>query len=167
MSHLKPGGFIGSLAFNRFIQEPVHVESTATATAADHETDISQPEFVYVESSILEDGSSIYGDGDGRSTRQIVKGAFLHLMRQDHIIGKVAKSLVSDVMGMRVHVDEMERCKTTVTATSDVSLRRRLSSVLFLSITLCDACRDVVFLCRVAPLCVVGGCTLDTDPAAK
>lgn len=119
VSHLKPGGFIGSLAFNRFIQEPVVVESTSTAKATD--TDIVQPEFVYVEGSILEDGSSIYGDGDGRSTRQIVKGAFLHLMRQDHIIGKVAKSLVSDVMGMRVDADEMERCKTTVTATSDVS----------------------------------------------
>lgn len=120
MSHLKPGGFIGSLAFNRFIQEPVVMDQPTTTAAAD--IDIDQPEFVYVESTILEGGSSIYGDGDGRSTRQIVKGAFLHLMRQDHIIGKVAKSLVSDVMGMRVDADEMERCKTTVTATSDVSV---------------------------------------------
>lgn len=107
------------MAFNRFIQEP----TITTRTTTDIKTDIVQPEFVYVESSILEDGSSIYGDGDGRSTRQIVKGAFLHLMRQDHIIGKVAKSLVSDVVGMRVDADEMERCKTTVTATSDVSCR--------------------------------------------
>lgn len=108
------------MAFNRFIQEPVVMDQPTTTAAAD--IDIDQPEFVYVESTILEGGSSIYGDGDGRSTRQIVKGAFLHLMRQDHIIGKVAKSLVSDVMGMRVDADEMERCKTTVTATSDVSV---------------------------------------------
>lgn len=109
------------MAFNRFIQEPVAVEKPASAASADAGLNIAQPEFVYVESTILEDGSSVYGDGDGRSTRQIIKGAFLHLMRQDHLIGKVAKSLVSDVMGMRVDADEMERCKVTVTATSDVS----------------------------------------------
>lgn len=78
-------------------------------------------DFVYIDSIILENGSSVYGGGDGRSTRKIVKEAFLHFMRQDHIIGKVARSLVSDVMGMRVHEDDMERSKTTVTATSDVS----------------------------------------------
>lgn len=74
-------------------------------------------------SVILEDGSSIYGGGDGRSTRKVVKEAFLHFMRQDHVVGKVARSLVSDVIGMRAPPDEMERSKTTVTATSDVSDR--------------------------------------------
>eukprot|EP00903_Cladosiphon_okamuranus_P019551 g17982.t1 len=69
---------------------------------------------------ILEDGSSIYGGGDGRSTRKVVKEAFLHFMRQDHVVGKVARSLVSDVIGMRAPPEEMERSKTTVTATSDV-----------------------------------------------
>lgn len=63
----------------------------------------------------------MYGGGDGRSTRKVIKEAFLHFMRQDHVVGKVARSLVSDVIGMRAPPDEMERSKTTVTATSDVS----------------------------------------------
>lgn len=52
-------------------------------------------------------------------------------MRQDHVVGKIARSLVSDVIGMRVPPDEMERSKTTVTATSDVSISsfwRKISS---------------------------------------
>lgn len=64
----------------------------------------------------------MYGGGDGRSTRKIVKEAFLHFMRQEHVVGKIARSLVSDVIGMRVPPEGMERSKTTVTATSDVSL---------------------------------------------
>ncbi|CAM9748116.1 unnamed protein product [Scytosiphon promiscuus] len=120
VSHLEPGGFVGSMAFNRFIQEvPASATTDASLETADHAAS-SSSDCVYIEGTILENGSSIYGDGDGRSTRQILKGGFLHLMRQDHVVGKIARSLVSDVMGMRVHADEMERCKTTVTATSDV-----------------------------------------------
>ncbi|CAM9459564.1 unnamed protein product [Hapterophycus canaliculatus] len=118
VSHLEPGGFVGSMAFNRFIQEvPV------TPQVADEKEAVipkKPSEYVYIDSVILEDGSSIYGGGDGRSTRKVVKDAFLHFMRQDHVVGKVARSLVSDVIGMRAHEDDMERSKTTVTATSDV-----------------------------------------------
>ncbi|CAB1109960.1 unnamed protein product [Ectocarpus sp. CCAP 1310/34] len=118
VSHLEPGGFVGSMAFQRFTQDaeaPVDVTPDVV-----RRNTINSSDFVYLDNIILENGSSVYGGGDGRSTRKIVKEAFLHFMRQDHVIGKVTRSLVSDVMGMRVHKDDMERSKTTVTATSDV-----------------------------------------------
>lgn len=103
------------------LQEAPEPSPVAAAEAESAATPTDLDNSVYIDSIILENGSSIYGGGDGRSTRKVIKEAFLHFMRQDHVVGKVARSLVSDVIGMRAHADEMERSKTTVTATSDVS----------------------------------------------
>lgn len=93
MSHLQSGGFVGSMAFNRFIKAP--------------------------SSGVDADGGYIYREGG--MFRKVWEG-FLHLLRREgSVVGEVAKSVVGDKKRKRQNKSEMERSHNTITATSDVS----------------------------------------------
>lgn len=97
MSHLQSGGFVGSMAFNRFIKAPP--------------------------SGVDADGGYIYREGG--MFRKAWEG-FLHLLRREgSVVGEVAKSVVGDKKRKRQDKSEMERSHNTITATSDVSARYR------------------------------------------
>lgn len=93
VSHLQSGGFVGSMAFNRFIKAPP--------------------------SGINADGGYIYREGGMfRKAWEV----FLHLLRREgSVVGEVAKSVVGDKKRKWQDKSEMERSNNTITATSDVS----------------------------------------------
>lgn len=94
MSHLKTGGFVGSMAFNRFMK------TSSTADDGD-------------------DGGYDYHDG-GMFRR--AWDAFLHVVRKEgSVVGEVAKSIVGDKKRKRHDTSGLERSVNTVSATCDVS----------------------------------------------
>lgn len=101
--HLEPGGFVGSMAFNRFVQEPP-LSSRAAGS-----------------SSVTENDAHRNGAG---GVVQAVKEAVLDVLRGPSVVGNVAMSLVPDVVDEQKDLTKMERSKNTVTATSDVSVVR-------------------------------------------
>lgn len=93
VSHLESGGFVGSMAFNRFIK--------ATPGAADDK------------------GAFDYHDGG--MFRRAWEG-FLHMLRKEgSVVGEVAKSVSGEKKRKRQDTSGMERSNNTITATSDVS----------------------------------------------
>ncbi|CAM9365156.1 unnamed protein product [Ectocarpus fasciculatus] len=119
---LEPGGFVGSMAFNRFIQEPPpassHTAARGTAEsspAGDEGKD--QAGSVFIEGLVVGDGGYKYG---GKGVLDLVKDAVFGMLRGDSVVGNVALSLVPDVVDGRKDLGKMECTKNTVTATSDV-----------------------------------------------
>ncbi|CAM9562536.1 unnamed protein product [Pylaiella littoralis] len=93
VSHLKTGGFVGSMAFNRFMK------TSSTPGAAD-------------------DGGYDYHDGG--MFRRAWDG-FLHVVRKEgSVVGEVAKSVVGDKKQKRQDTSGLERSVNTVSATCDV-----------------------------------------------
>lgn len=133
---LESGGFVGSMAFNRFIQEsPPGRRATAASSYSHHRSAAAaaavpasfrgedssgddQPGVSYDCDSSSASGGFEYGGGRGilGSARE----AFLNLLRGDSVVGKVAMSLVPDVVDGPQDLDRVERSTYTVTATSDV-----------------------------------------------
>lgn len=97
MSHLQSGGFVGSMAFNRFIKAPL---SNSGAAA---------------------DGGYVYKEGG--MFRKAWEGFQDLLRREGSVVGEVAKSIVGDKKLKRQDKSDMERSNNTITATSDVSER--------------------------------------------
>lgn len=94
MSHLKSGGFVGSMAFSRFIKKP-----PPTAGAAEEG-------YVYKDGGMFRKGWEAFQD---------------LLRKEGSVVGEVAKSVVVDKKRKRLDTSGLERSTTTVTATSDVS----------------------------------------------
>lgn len=123
MCRLEPGGFVGSMAFNRFIQEPPPASShtaargTADASPAGDEGK-DQAGSVFIEGLVVGDGGYKYG---GKGVLDLVKDAVFGMLRGDSVVGNVALSLVPDAVDGRKDLGKMECTKNTVTATSDVS----------------------------------------------
>lgn len=123
---LEPGGFVGSMAFNRFIQEsPVASSHTAARGTADASPaggeggdGKDQADSVFIEGLVVGDGGYKYG---GKGVLDLVKDVIFNMLRGDSVVGNVAVSLVPDVVDGRKDLGKMERTKNTVTATSDVS----------------------------------------------
>ncbi|CAM9362141.1 unnamed protein product, partial [Hapterophycus canaliculatus] len=115
---LEPGGFVGSMAFNRLIQESPLSSHAAAVPAPEREDDSrDQPESVFLDNFVIGDGEYKYG---GKGVFQVTKEAFYNVLRGDSVVGKVAMSLVPDVVEGRKDLEKMERSRNTVTATSDV-----------------------------------------------
>lgn len=93
VSHLEPGGFVGSMAFNRFMKK------TASTSRDGH--------YVYKEGGMF---------------RKAWEGILHQLRREGSVVGEVAQTVVGDGKLKRRDALEMERATSTVTATSDVSM---------------------------------------------
>lgn len=113
--YLEMGGFVGSMAFNRFIQETPRRSARKPRGARDEH----QPaEGASAGTSVAEDdafNSSVGG------MIWAAKEALLDVLRGPSVVGNVAMSLVPDVVDGQKDLSKMERSKNTVTATSDVS----------------------------------------------
>lgn len=94
VSHLKSGGFVGSMAFSRLIKKP-----PPTAGVADEG-------YVYKDGGMFRKGWEAFQD---------------LLRKEGSVVGEVAKSVVGDKKRKRLDTAGLERSTTTVTATSDVS----------------------------------------------
>lgn len=94
VSHLKTGGFVGSMAFNRFMK------TSSSPGKGD-------------------DGGYDYHDG-GMFRR--AWESFLHVVRKEgSVVGEVTKSIVGDKKRKRQDTSGLERSVNTVSATCDVS----------------------------------------------
>lgn len=113
VSHLESGGFVGSMAFNRFIK--------ATPGAAD-------------------DKKGGFDYHDGGMFRKGWEG-FLHMLRKEgSVVGEVAKSVAGGKKRKQQDTSGMERSNNTITATSDVSLLMLLLLLLdLLALHVCGA----------------------------
>lgn len=119
--HLESGGFVGSMAFNRFMQEPP-MSSRAAAYAV---TSSARRPHRAREERPPADGVSTEDDAHKTGVRGMVeaaKEALLDVLRGPSVVGNVAMSLVPDVVDGQKDLSKMERSKNTVTATSDVSV---------------------------------------------
>ncbi|CAM9494534.1 unnamed protein product [Ectocarpus sp. 13 AM-2016] len=122
---LEPGGFVGSMAFNAFIQEsPVASSHTAARGTADVSPagggpgdGKDQADSVFIEGLVVGDGGYKYG---GKGVLDLVKDVIFNMLRGDSVVGNVALSLVPDVVDGPKDLGKMECTKNTVTATSDV-----------------------------------------------
>ncbi|CAM9853634.1 unnamed protein product, partial [Ectocarpus fasciculatus] len=94
VSHLQSGGFVGSMAFNRFIKK---------TTANPHS-----------------DGDGHYIYKDGGMFRKAWQALLGQLRKQGSVVGEVTQSIVGDQKSKRQEKSALERSTTTVTATSDV-----------------------------------------------
>lgn len=150
MCRLEPGGFVGSMAFNAFIQEsPVASSHTAARGTADASPaggggsdGKDQADSVFIEGLVVGDGGYEYG---GKGVFDLVKDVIFNMLRGDSVVGNVALSLVPDVVDGPKDLGKMECTKNTVTATSDVScdsssVRRvgEFLTVFFLRLNLLD-----------------------------
>lgn len=147
MCHLEPKQFVGSMAFNRFIQaspsptparrasspsSAADAASTTTASAsaadggdsadraassAEGERAASNEEADGDELEYIDDSYVPGGGGAFGEAREVARG----LLRQDSFVGEVAKSLAAESGVVRREGAALERSLTTVTATSDVS----------------------------------------------
>ncbi|CAM9748328.1 unnamed protein product [Scytosiphon promiscuus] len=91
VSHLQSGGFVGSMAFNRFIKK-----TTPTSS----------------------DGHYVYKDGG--MFRKAWEGILNQMRREGSVVGEVSQTVVGDKKRRRQVTSALERSTTTVTATSDV-----------------------------------------------
>ncbi|CAM9451337.1 unnamed protein product, partial [Hapterophycus canaliculatus] len=91
VSHLEPGGFVGSMAFNRFIKK------TASTSSDGH--------YVYKEGGMF---------------RKAWEAILYQLRREGSVVGEVAQTVIGDGKLKRRDTSEMERSHNTTTATSDV-----------------------------------------------
>lgn len=115
---LEAGGFVGSMAFNRLIQEsPLSSHAAAVPAPEVEDDDKHRPDSVFLDSFVVGDGEYKYG---GKGVFEVTKEAFYNVLRGDSVVGKVAMSLVPDVVEGRKDLEKMERSRNTVTATSDV-----------------------------------------------
>ncbi|CAB1104988.1 unnamed protein product [Ectocarpus sp. CCAP 1310/34] len=94
VSHLQSGGFVGSMAFNRFIKK------TTSNPHADRE------------------GHYVYKDGG--MFRKAWEAILAQLRKQGSVVGEVTQSIVGDQKSKRQEKSALERSTTTVTATSDM-----------------------------------------------
>ena len=120
MCHLASGGFVGSMAFNRFIKSP---SPTSTKTKKPAE------------------GGYAYREG-GIFTQ--AWDAFLYQLRkQGSIVGEVGQTFVGDNTSRRQDKSGMERSSNTITATSDVSRPLLFNQETFLRVSpRCGVCAD-------------------------
>lgn len=135
--HLEPKQFVGSMAFNRFIQSPAPAhprnDSTSTGTGGLRATSPSkgsstsgttayrnrdEGELEYIDDSYIEDNYVPGGGGVFEEAKEVA----LDLLRRESIVGEVAKSFVVEPEAGRDREPGagMERSATTVTTTSDV-----------------------------------------------
>lgn len=115
---MESGGFVGSMAFNRFIQEPPILSRSARRPQGAR--DKHQPAGGNsAESCVAEDDAH---DKGVRGMVEAAKEAVLDVLRGPSVVGNVAMSLVPDVVDEQKDLSKMERSKNTVTATSDVSV---------------------------------------------
>lgn len=136
--HLGPKQFVGSMAFNRFIQSPApaHLRNESTSTGIDglrttdpsndstaYDTatgrDRDDDELEYIDDSYIEDNYVPGGGGVFEEAKEVA----LDLLRRESIVGEVAKSFVVEPEAGREREPGagMERSATTVTTTSNVS----------------------------------------------
>lgn len=119
---LESGGFVGSMAFNRFIQETPVPSGPASyaAQGSAFSSSVSQGGHDGSQPDIASDDRHT-PSGGGRTMAQAAKEAILDVLRGPSVVGNVAMSLVPDVVDGEKDLSKMERSKYTVTATSDVS----------------------------------------------
>lgn len=149
VGHLEQKQFVGSMAFNRFMQASASPTTTSTTVPTNSNNDSSsssadaeeqddatldddyEPGFYYTDGDddgYIVDDSSNHVPGRGGVFEE-AKEVALNVLRRDSIVGSMAQSFVADAEGDRRHgAGQMERSATTVTATTDVS-RTRLTSV--------------------------------------
>lgn len=96
VSHMKKGGFVGSMAFCRFQK---------TLSAAAHASDRSDH----------------YDYHDGGMFRSAWESVLNKLRKQGSVVGEVSQTIVGDAKLKRKDTRGFERSHSTVTATSDVS----------------------------------------------
>lgn len=118
--HLESGGFVGSMAFNRFIQEPP-IRSRSARRPRGVRGEHQQADSVSDERFVTEADANSKGVVKGAV--ETAKAVVLDMLRGPSVVGKVAMSVVPDVVDERQDLTKMERSKNTVTATSDVSAR--------------------------------------------
>ncbi|CBN78395.1 conserved unknown protein [Ectocarpus siliculosus] len=144
VGHLEQKQFVGSMAFNRFMQAsasptttsptvPTDISSTSTSSSssggdAEEQEDASiddeyEPGVYYTDDD--EDGYIVADSSDnvpgGGGVFKEAKEVALNVLRRDSIVGSMAQSFVADAEGDRRHGGgQMERSATTVTATTDV-----------------------------------------------
>lgn len=133
---LESGGFVGSMAFNRFVQEmpvPSQPASSYAAKGAEFSSpvsqggrDRSQPDMASADSYVRGIDRHTPSNG-GRTMAQAAKEAILDVLRGPSVVGNVAMSLVPDVVDGEKDLSKMERSKNTVTATSDVSTQQTVA----------------------------------------
>lgn len=130
MSHMKKGGFVGSMAFCRFQK---------TLSAAAHAADRSDH----------------YDYHDGGMFRSAWESVLNKVRKQGSVVGEVSQAIVGDAKLKRKDTRGFERSHSTVTATSDVSRpgellprvwRARLRRVLLSTVP-----RDVLSSLRLPP----------------
>lgn len=92
VSHLEPGGFVGSMAFNRFIKNTSSSSGESDASA----------------------------NREGGVLSAAWEAILYQLRREGSVVGEVAQTIVGDGKHTRIATSEMERSLNTVTATSDV-----------------------------------------------
>lgn len=97
MSHMKKGGFVGSMAFCRFQK---------TLSAAVHAAD----------------RTDAYDYHDGGMFRSAWEGLLNRVRKQGSVVGEVSQAIVGDKKLKRKDTRGFERSHSTVTATSDVSM---------------------------------------------
>lgn len=145
VGHLEQKQFVGSMAFNRFMQASASPTTTSPTVPTDTNNDSSsssssgdeeeqehasiddgyEPGVYYTDDDedgyIVDDDSSDYVPGGGGVFEE-AKEVALNVLRRDSIVGSMAQSFVADAEGDRRHGGgQMERSATTVTATTDVS----------------------------------------------
>lgn len=143
VGHLEQEQFVGSMAFNRFMQASARAfaasssavgtavgdTSPAVTTGSSNDSEkTSVPEHGeddYKNDHLDDEDSGSYtGGGGGGGVFEEAKEVALKVLRRDSIVGNMAQSLALDVdLEVDKH-DDMggtERSKTTVTATADVS----------------------------------------------
>ena len=116
---MESGGFVGSMAFNRFIQEPP-IRSRSARRPRGVRGEHQQADSVSDERFVTEADANSKGV---KGAVETAKEAVLDMLRGPSVVGKVAMSVVPDVVDERQDLTKMERSKNTVTATSDVSAR--------------------------------------------
>lgn len=137
--------FVGSMAFNRFMQAsasattafptvPADTNSSSSGNGEEQEDAAADDDYeagVYYtdeddDDYVVDDSNYVPGGG---GVFEEAKEVALNVLRRDSIVGSMAQNLVADAEGDRRHgAGQMERSVTTVTATTDVS-RTRLTSV--------------------------------------
>lgn len=96
VSHMKKGGFVGSMAFCR-------VQKTLSAAAH------------------ASDRSDHYDYQDGGMFRSALEAVLHKVRKQGSVVGEVSQAIVGDAKLKRKDTRGFERSHSTVTATSDVS----------------------------------------------
>ncbi|CAB1116594.1 unnamed protein product [Ectocarpus sp. CCAP 1310/34] len=144
VGHLEQKQFVGSMAFNRFMQASASPTTTSptvpTDTNNDSSSSSSRGDEEEQDDASIDDGNEpgVYDTDDdedgyivdddsgdcvpgGGGVFEEAKEVALNVLRRDSIVGSMAQSFVADAEGDRRHGGgQLERSGTTVTATTDV-----------------------------------------------